>query len=163
VSLPEGDEVGVPDARVASEAAAAALSYAMIGADGSKEIRDTIKANKAETLWRANSTDIIDSLRKPQKPLLTMEEAKGLDPLDIMRYMNQSNEFTADKKHRYEEYKKREAGETLSGADDDDNTAPTAVSFDPGVKDFDGPAKGGKVKGMMSKLRNRLGSPTRGQ
>ena len=128
-----------------------------------KETKDTLKANKAETLWRANSTDIIDSLRKPQKPLLTMEEAKGLDPLDIMRYMNQSNEFTADKKHRYEEYKKREAGETLSGADDDNNTAPTAVSFDPGVKDFDGPAKGGKVKGMMSKLRNRLGSPTRGQ
>ena len=47
-----------------------------------EEIRDTLKANKAEALWGANTTHIIDS--SVRKPLLTKEEAKHLDPLDIM-------------------------------------------------------------------------------
>jgi hypothetical protein len=111
-----------------------------------EEIKNTLKANKAETVWGANTTQLIDAV---EKPLVTKEEAKDLSPIDIVRYTNQYNEFTADKKWRYAEYKKERK------KDDDASTTPTTSSHDDSLATP--PAK----KSIVGKLRDRIGSSTK--
>ena len=122
------------------------------------EIRGTLKANKAVTVWGEN-TYLLDSL-KSTKPLLTNDEAKDLSPLDILNYTNQPNEFTDHKRGRYKEWKenqrlqKENKATSDNPANDDTSTTPTVSSYG---KDNHTPPPA--KKSIMGKLRDRIGSP----
>ena len=79
---------------------------------------------------------------------VTKEEAKDLSPIDIVRYTNQSNDFTAEKKWRYVKYKEEQRKK-----DDDASTAPSTSSHGDSLATL--PAK----KSIVGKLRDRIGSP----